>query len=102
MEVLQINSNYTWKPLNFGGMGSRREDVDLELVLEDPKCAREYIRNFDWGLPDPPKYIVTGLDEKIWFDNMSDRDAVCAAKIILREWEIPMTFKSSKLEFWHH
>lgn len=70
-------------------MGNRRQDVDLELVLTNPKCAREWIRTYRWDATGRPKYVVWGLDRKIWLDKMDDDEAVMAAFIILREREIP-------------
>lgn len=83
-------------------MAGRKEDVDLRLSLENPENARAYIDQFDWGLPEPPRYVVFGLDEKIWFANMTDEEAVRAALIILQDVEIPMAFNSKQLEFWEH
>lgn len=73
-------------------MGARREDVDLALVLRDPKCARTWIKNFDW-FPDPPvEYIPVDLDQRIYLDNpekLTDEDAVTAADFILRNIVFP-------------
>lgn len=77
-------------------MAGRREDVDLHLVLQDPVCARKYIKDFDWGVPNPPKYIVFGLEEKISFETMTDAEAVRAALIILKDIEIPMSFRTKE------
>lgn len=68
-------------------MGSRRQDVDLELVLKDPKCAREWIRTFNWECQ-PPEYICFGADQKIYFSEMTDEQAVFAAKMILQDIEL--------------
>lgn len=68
-------------------MGSRRQDVDLEIVLRDPKCAREWIRTYNWGCK-RPEYIVFGADQKIHFATMTDDEAVFAANLILRDVEI--------------
>lgn len=84
------------------GMACRRENVDLMLMLENPVCARKYIADFDWNMPDPPKYIVYGIEEKIWFEKMTDEEAVLAAQIILRDVEIPQVWRTAQLEFWHH
>lgn len=74
-------------------MGSRKEDVDLLLVLRDPKCAREWVRTFDWGLTDPPKFMTIdrGVESErvIHFNNMTDEDAVLAAYHLLNDFEIP-------------
>lgn len=75
----------------------RREDVDLELVLRDPRCAREWIKAFNWEFIETPKYIVFGLDERIYFDKMTDEEAVFAAKLILRDVEIPRVIRELNL-----
>lgn len=72
-------------------MGARREDVDLEIVLKDPKCAREWIRNYDWG-HETPTYINVHFDglniEKILLESMTDQQVILVAKTILYEIEI--------------
>lgn len=78
-------------------MAARREDVDLVIVLNNPRCAREWIAHFDWGPLDAPKYIVFGIDDKIYLDNMTDEEAVVAAHIILHDVEIPMNFRTKEL-----
>lgn len=83
-------------------MGPRRKTVDLAIALEDPSEARKYIAEFDWNTPEPQKYIVWGLDEKIYFDNMSDAEAVFAAKMILREIQIPQEWNQAQFEKWEH
>lgn len=83
-------------------MAGRREDVDLQLVVQDPKCARQYIAHFDWGIPDPPTYVVYGIEDKIFFNNMTDEQAVLAAQIILRDVEIPMAWRTRQMEKWEH
>lgn len=70
-------------------MATRREDVDLELVLRHPRCAREWVQKYKWDVSPPPRYVVFGIDEKIFFENMTDDQAVRAAFIILRDVEIP-------------
>lgn len=70
-------------------MPSRREDVDLELVLRHPGCARKWILEYKWDADPAPKYVVFGIDEKIFFEHMTDEEAVRAAFIILRDVEIP-------------
>jgi len=74
-----------------------RADVDMDLVLNDPICAREYIEEFDWSPLDPPKFVVWGADEKIYFASMSDKEAVIAAHIILRDVEKPREYRKKKL-----
>jgi hypothetical protein len=70
-------------------VGSKREDVDLELLLKDPKIARRWVLDYKWDLPDPPKYIVWGVDQKIYLNEMTDEESVLAANLILRDIEIP-------------
>lgn len=71
----------------YAHMGCRRQDVDLEIVLKDPKCAREWIRTYNWECQ-TPEYIVFGADQKIYFQKMTDTEAVFAAALILRDIEI--------------
>ncbi len=68
-------------------MASHQDDVDLDRVLRDPQCAREWISFYDWGPGERPKYIVYGLDGKIYLDSMTDDEAVCAALILLAEYK---------------
>lgn len=70
-------------------MGHRREDVDLELVLRNPRCARAWIDGFRWDDIGRPQYLVWGIDRKIYLDNMDDDEAVMAAFILLLNQEIP-------------
>ena len=69
-------------------MGASHDEIDLDLRIEDPEFARSYIETFEWGHP-PPKYVVLALDQQIWFERMSDLEAVCAAKYILHAIHIP-------------
>lgn len=69
-------------------MGAGHGDVDLDLRIEDPIFARSYISTFDWGGL-TPKFIVLELDQQIWFDHMSDLEAVCVARYILHAYHIP-------------
>jgi hypothetical protein len=78
-------------------MASRREDVDLDIVLNDPKCARNWIEKFDWGQLAAPKYVVFGIDDKIHLESMTDAEAVIAAHIILNDVERPMNFRTKEL-----
>lgn len=95
--MLPIDCRHNWKELTYRPMGPRRKTVDLAEALEDPLEARKYIANFDWNQPDPPKYIVWGLEEKIWFDKMTDAEAVFAAKMILRDIEIPTVMRQADM-----
>lgn len=73
-------------------MGSSRQDVDLELVLKDPKCARQWIEDFNRRLTEPLKYIVLErgceLERTIRFDKMSDEEAVEVAWHLLQDFEV--------------
>jgi hypothetical protein len=77
--------------------GRSREDIDLELALRKPARAREYIRQFDWGVPDPPDHWPVGVDGRIWFSSMTDKEAVIAALQILIEIERPGAHRISKM-----
>lgn len=82
-------------------MASRREDVDLNIVLDDPQCARDYLEHFEWGYG-PPDYVVHGIDEKIYLANMSDSEAVLAAHIVLHEWHMKRAMLEKNLARWEH
>lgn len=81
-----------------------RQDVDLHLVLKDPKCARAYIEGFDWSPTPPPKFIFIDLDIRIDLTNgakyLSDREAVDAALCILRDVDIPRSVRERNLQTW--
>jgi hypothetical protein len=81
------------------GMAARREDVDLWLVLTDPKCARKFIEDFDWNCP--PEYIpdrvVMDTDRVIFFDKMDDSEAVVAAMELLRSVQIPIEMREKQI-----
>lgn len=83
-------------------MGPKPKTPDLMASCDDPAFARDFIAKYDWGTPDPPKYVVWGLEEKIWFDKMTDAEACYAAKKIIREVEIPMAVNTAQLEKWEH
>lgn len=81
-------------------MAGRKEDVDLELVLQVPDCARQWVSAFDWdGFACPPQYMVYGVDGKVYLDQITDKErvtddqAVMAALLILRGYEIPAVMK---------
>lgn len=78
-------------------MAKRREEIDLSLSLEDPIRAREYIAKFEWDIPDPPKYVCTNFDRYIYFDRMTDAEAVFAAHILLRDIQIPMEMRHKNM-----
>lgn len=73
-------------------MGSKREDVDLELVLRDPVCARQWIEDYLKRQTLAPKFIVVEegceIVRTIYFDKMTDDEAVEAAFHILQDSEI--------------
>jgi hypothetical protein len=69
-------------------MASHQDDVDLDKVLKDPQCARDWLKYYDWGPDGPPIYIVYGIEGKIYLENMTDDEAVTAAYIILSEEKI--------------
>ncbi len=75
-----------------------REDVDLHLHLSDPENAREFIKNYDWGQKQPPKFIAIddSVFDLVFFDRMSDHEAVAAAHAILRIYEIPMAWNQAQ------
>lgn len=83
-------------------MGASRKDVDLELVLKNPNSARKWISGFDWEMPNPPEYIVFGVEEKIYFRDMDDKQAVQAAYIILHDIEIPRAIRELAYERFTH
>lgn len=80
-------------------MASRREDVDLWLVLTDPQCARQFIRDFDWNCPPEwrPDKVVMGEDRVIFFNDMTDEDAVVAAMALLRDVQVPIELRNKDL-----
>lgn len=95
--MLPIDCRNNWKELTYRPMGPRRKTVDLALALDDPIEARKYIAGFKWNQQFPPKYIVWGLDEKIHFDRMTDAEAVFAAKMILRDVQMPLDLQEAEL-----
>lgn len=78
-------------------MGAGHEDVDLRLLLRDPKIAREWIKDYnrqrERARLSPLKYIVLDyyLETRrtVYLDQMTDREAVDAALHMLLNWEIP-------------
>lgn len=85
-------------------MGSKREDVDQWLILEDPVNAREYIRTFDWNCPPQfrPGNITLNSGRTIYFETMTDEEACAAAACLLRDVEVPMVMRQKQLEMWEH
>lgn len=81
-------------------MAGRREDVDLELLLQNPDVARQWVADFDWErFAFPPQYLVHGIEGKIYLNKIcdkkvvSDQEALIAAFMILRGYEIPDVMK---------
>lgn len=54
-------------------MGSRRQDVDVEIMILDPSGARSYIKS----MVTPPR--------RPHYDKMSDEDVLVAATILYRD-----------------
>jgi hypothetical protein len=92
--------DYNRKIVNYAYMASRRDEVDLELVVQYPKAAREFIKGVDWGLLPRPSYICFGIDGKIWLDKMDDCEAVLAANLILKDIIIPTAQREFWLKYW--
>lgn len=82
-------------------MGSKREDVDLEIVLKDPACARKWVKTYNWNEPDPPNHIVIdrGLEweRTVYFESMTDDEAVEVAWLILHDFEIVRSIQELNL-----
>lgn len=57
-------------------------EVKRTLDLDKPEDARHYILNFDWGLPNKPDYAIIEGGEEIYFDKMTDEQAVIIARAI--------------------
>jgi hypothetical protein len=83
-------------------MAKPRHEVELWLIVTDPARAREFIRNYDWGLPPnmAPDRVYTESGRVILFKEMSDEDAVVAATAILRDVEVPQVLRTRQLEMW--
>ena len=81
-----------------------RNDIDLWLILTDPKEARDYIKNFDWRLPIEmqPSELMLDSGRVIHFKSMSDSDAVVAALELLRSVEIPEVMREKNIAKWEH
>lgn len=80
-------------------MASRREDIDLWLVLTDPVCARKFIDEFDWSCPPEwrPDKVVLDNERAIYFEKMTDDEAVVAATALLRDVQVPMEMIERKI-----
>ena len=66
-----------------------RSDLELWLVLTDPKEARHYIRFFDWQQPYIPDKIEIDSGRMVDLSCMSDSDAVVVALFLLRTYQVP-------------
>lgn len=86
-------------------MGSRRQDVDLFLLLTDPLEARKWIANYDFSLPPylrPDHFYVEETGRIVFFETMEDDEAVIAAQAILRQREVPMAMMEKREHEWAH
>lgn len=83
-------------------MSYSRDQVDLDLVLDDPNCARAWVEAYDWGTTEPPKYVVWGVDQKIHLSEMTNEEAVLAAHIILHDVEKKRAMREKSLERYEH
>lgn len=90
--------HYFGKPIILEPMRSRN-DIELWLKITDPKKAREYIAQFDWGCPEHwrPTQVFLNSGREIVFKNMSDEDAVIAATTLLRDVQIPVEMREKQL-----
>lgn len=73
-------------------MASRREDVDLEIVLKNPKAARQWIKDFLRRQTHPFEFISLnrGLDVErtIYFSTMTDDEAIEVAWHLVENFDI--------------
>lgn len=76
-----------------------RDEIDLEKIIEKPAKAREFINDIDWRPNGKPEVVVLGVDDIIFLNNMTDKDAVRAAKFILNTIEIPKIQMSFEFQF---
>lgn len=83
-------------------MARSRREIELSISLEDPVRARAYIQSFDWGPVDPPKFVYANLDHVIYLNNMTDYEAVIAAKTLLFDIQIPTEMREKQLVQWEH
>lgn len=85
-------------------MDSSRNHIELWLRLTDPAKAREYIAAYDWNLPPHirPNKLYMDSGRTIYFDKMTDEEAVLAATTILRDVEVPMIMRDKQFELWEH
>lgn len=75
------------------------EDVELQRIIKKPVKAREFIDGIDWRPGDKPEVVVLGVDDVIFLNNMTDKDAVRAAEFILNTIEIPRQQLSFEFQF---
>lgn len=84
-------------------MPAQKKEIDLDLALDNPHRARQYIKDFDWTpWVGPPEYLVHEVDQKIYLNDMNDEQAVLAAQIILNDFEKQLAWRQSRYEYWHH
>lgn len=71
-------------------MGHNRQEVDLELRLKTPAQARAWIADYRRKRRDCPRYTVLdyyhATRRVVYFDTMSDAEAVEAALHMLKNW----------------
>ena len=80
-------------------MAARREDIDIWLRLGNPFEARRFIHEFNWNCPPEwrPDKVVTDSGRVIFFEDMTDAEAVVAAMEILRSVQIPYEMSEKKI-----
>lgn len=92
--------DYNRKIVNFPNMADRRDEVDLDLVIQYPEAAREFIKCVDWSPLPRPQYICFGVDGKIYLDHMDDVEAVLAANLILKDIVKPAAQREFWIKYW--
>ena len=76
-----------------------RDEVDLDRMIEKPSKAREFIDGIDWRPNGKPEVVVLAENDIIFLNNMTDKDAVRAARFILNTIEIPKIQMSFEFQF---
>jgi hypothetical protein len=76
-----------------------RDDIELDKILNNPAKAREFIDTIEWGPEGKPENVVFGVDDVVFLNNMTDKDAVRAAHFILNTIEIPKIQLSFEFQF---
>lgn len=79
-------------------MALPKDQVDIHLRILKPDKAREFIKNVDWGVLEPPRYIVFGIDDRIDLTDMDGEQAVFAAQDILANVVIPAAQRELQYE----